>query len=420
MRARAGAGGVCGAAGPGHQICWQRLLLPEQASPPPTFRRPCPDCDPFRCSEAAANGGAGGTWQAVLRGEGLYDAADPWEQPAGDLTVRLRYPACLLAEARISCCLAPAPVHLLGSGGDAVSAALAAGSVAGMLGHRREVAEMAAAAASGSSGSSGSGSGSGRQLTAMCVVLEGDDSASAGGCGPVPAASPAAAAMLRALQRRVPGLQARTAVAGCMLDEQWAALGHADVVILDLPEQAPAADGWVAADPAPPGGSSAAAAQQEARVAAAAAAAASGGLLEAVWQRFWGGALVVGVGNACALLGRQPALQQGSNSAAAPAVLPWYLVRAGGGADGWATLHAALTAAPASPDGNASGSGSPLRGVGVLRSGCWVANPVSGRAEMLVAPCRDVLVGGEGGGGGGGGRMHGHAVPVTAAHGSAG
>ena len=39
--------------------------------------------------EAAANGGKGSTYCHVLTREGLYDPADPWGQPKGDMIVKV-------------------------------------------------------------------------------------------------------------------------------------------------------------------------------------------------------------------------------------------------------------------------------------------------------------------------------------------
>ncbi|KAK9817877.1 hypothetical protein WJX72_003540 [[Myrmecia] bisecta] len=41
-------------------------------------------------------GGLGGLWQTVLTGEGLYDPEDPWDQPRGDLVVKVRFPPVIL------------------------------------------------------------------------------------------------------------------------------------------------------------------------------------------------------------------------------------------------------------------------------------------------------------------------------------
>ena len=293
--------------------------------------------------------------------------------------MQLRYPAWLLKEATVHSCLRPCPVHLLGSASDAVAAALAAGSVAGMLCHRREAAEMANAETVGEEAAEpGSGSSSPRSggdalvsgaVTAVCLVVTSQ--------GGAPSPSPAAAAMLRVLRRRVPGLAAITAASGCLLDDEWLALSRADAIVLDLidmdisgAELAAAAVGQA----------------EEAAIAAAHRQLASSGLLELLWQRFWAGCLLVGVGQGCALLGQGPASE--AHPVAAPPVLPWYRLRAGGGAHGWATLHATL--APC-----AGGSGEPggsLPAVGVLGGGVWLADSTRGHAEMLAAPSRDALV----------------------------
>lgn len=39
--------------------------------------------------EAAKNGGKGGIVYHVLKGEGLYDPADAWGRPRGDMTVKV-------------------------------------------------------------------------------------------------------------------------------------------------------------------------------------------------------------------------------------------------------------------------------------------------------------------------------------------
>ena len=49
--------------------------------------------------EAAANGGKGSTYCHVLTGEGLYDPADPWGQPKGDMVVKV----CVHDLAKVLC-----------------------------------------------------------------------------------------------------------------------------------------------------------------------------------------------------------------------------------------------------------------------------------------------------------------------------
>jgi hypothetical protein len=191
--------------------------------------------------------------------------------------------------------------------------------------------------------------------------------------------------MLRALQRRAPDLRASTVVSSRLLDEEWMALWQADAIILDMPPpQQPTPPQEEPQQPQPPQEVG-----EEQQTVAAQRHMLDAGLQELVVQRFWGGCLLVGVEQACALLGRQ------SHSLdRPPEVLPWYLVRRGGGAVGWASLHAALAAAarqaPAAAGGGAATQ--PLVGVGVLEGGCWVVDALNGHAELLAAPCRDSLV----------------------------
>lgn len=50
--------------------------------------------------EAAANGGKGSTYCHVLKGQGLYDPADPWRQPKGDMVVKVCFYIGALIEPR--------------------------------------------------------------------------------------------------------------------------------------------------------------------------------------------------------------------------------------------------------------------------------------------------------------------------------
>lgn len=328
-------------------------------------------------------------------------AAEPWEKPAGDLRVQLRYPAWLLSEAVIKCCLQPRPVHLVGSASDVVAAALAAGSVAGMLNHRREADDMVAEQLAAVAGSAAVGenaeavheSGSG-DSSPRAESSDGSPSSSAGWlvvCLVAPhgvtAPSPAAAAMLRALRRRVPGLETAVVASSCLLDEEWLALGQADAILVDWPaaagDDAPGAMAGVSAAPL-------ASQSEEAAISAAHLRLEAAGLLELLWQRFWGGCLLVGVGQGCALLGRRPAST--CCAVLTPPVLPWYRLRAGGGSGGWTALHASLSACPEGGCAAASDSCGSCIAAGLLGGGAWVADPISGHADMLVAPSRDALV----------------------------
>lgn len=363
-------------------------------------------------------------------------AAEPWEQPPGCLRVQLRYPACLLEEASIATRLVPQPVHLLGSSSDAVCASLAAGFMAGLLCHRLEAREMAveeqgqaggrgsvASRIYDSSSSRGTSAFSGvpssqtsadtRSSTAagsvdrdagrpraVCLAVtpkgvpgtsgslseglgssrDGSVDSSNGSSNGSGSLSAGATAMLRTLHCRVPGLQASVALSGSMLDEDWLALCQADILILD----------WWQPDAA---GAVGCAAWDERSVAEVQMQLRESGLLELLWQRFWAGCLLAGLGQGCSLLG----LQAGGSSAGSssgiscsvpPVILPWYHIRPGGRAAGWAALQRALHTSATAEHACAPG----LAGVGVMAGGCWQVHPANGRSEMLVAPSRDTLV----------------------------
>lgn len=347
-------------------------------------------------------------------------AGDPWGQPAGCLRVQLRYPAVALEDPAVASCLQPRPVHLLACSDDVVAAALAAGSMAGMLCHRLEAAEMAEEAA-GSAGSSSGGccagsssqAGSSRRSLAsgasqgssqsclsggsagarqpgargprvVCLTVAADDSDAAQPAG-ASACSAAASTMLHVLRQRVPGLYARVVLSHAVLDDEWMQLSFADVLIVDWQPTATCSSGAceeagaAACGDGAGRGSGGAVAAEERALQAAWRRLGEAGLLELLWQRFWAGCLVAGVGQGCALLGRGP-----RQPCLAPPVLPWYSVRAGGSASGWAALQGALQAQTRCSPG--------ILGVGVLAGGCWIAHPVSGVAEMLAAPGREALV----------------------------
>lgn len=162
-----------------------------------------------------------------------------------------------------------------------------------------------------------------------------------------------------------------------MLDDEWcAAHGEPDIIILDT--------GC--------GGEEAAAPAVEERLLSWAEDGCEGpALLQALWAGFWRGASLVAVGGACALLGarfaRHGTAAEGVGAATlAPPVLPWYILRAGGGEAGWAALHAGvLQAAGAAGPGVA---GPPRLGVGVMAGSACMVDPFTGQAELLVAPPR--------------------------------
>jgi hypothetical protein len=268
----------------------------------------------------------------------------------------------------------------------------------------------------------------------------------AGGRG----ASPAAKALLAVLQKRVAGLKAHTialpvalqppqawsaSLAGgggdgssgplpCpaelpsvmgLLDDEWCMLHEADIIILDA--SCGRSDAQMVTKEEQEGAGAQGALEERALAAAVEGALAwlgrsaeGAGLAQALWGAFWRGAHLVGVGGACALLGQQPQHSTPTTIAApllapAPAILPWYLLRVGGGEDGWVELHAAVQGAaatavaaaaaaasgaspPPAAAGAAGGAKLALVGVGVMAGSACIVDPCTGAAELLVAPTR--------------------------------
>jgi hypothetical protein len=313
-------------------------------------------------------GGRGGVWEAALPGRGLRDAAEPLApRAAGALHVQVRYaPLDLGARPLVPPRLAP--VLLLGAAGEAAPAAAAAGALAAALRHRLDAAEMAAEARGGAP--RGGGAAAEPALRAVCVRV----GAGAGAPGPPGVAAAAALRALAACAPRCVTFTADVLPSGDVADDAaWAALHHADcdVVLLDMAEEEE---------------ESAAGSDGEAALAEARRRLEAGGVLRALWARAWAGASLAAAGAAVGLLG---APARPAPPGAAPPVLPFYLIRSGGAAagGGWAGLRAAVAASGA--DGAPPGVGV---GVGVLESSALLVDPVSGAAEMLVAPRREALV----------------------------
>ncbi|DBA92783.1 TPA: DnaJ subfamily C member 10 [Trebouxia sp. C0004] len=89
--------------------------------------------------EAAANGGKGCTYCHVLTGEGLYDPADPWGQPKGDMVVKVRVPPL---PQRWTLQYSPKPVHLVRSSQDTITGAVVGAHMGSLLSHSLTAVDM--------------------------------------------------------------------------------------------------------------------------------------------------------------------------------------------------------------------------------------------------------------------------------------
>jgi DnaJ-class molecular chaperone len=335
---------------------------------------------------ALAQHGTGGEFHTTLPGQGLFDSKDPWEVPAGDLHVQIRYPPVLLSTRTVSTCLRLGQVYALGSCHAEVPAAMVGGTLAAALNHRRDAEEM-------SNEDDARRSDSHKTPGAVRVVC-----LAVGGGGEL---QEAARAVVRVLVQRVVRIQTYVAsvnvsTEGCENDDDcivedstWAALHDANVILLDA-TLAPLQKQGVAAE----GNYLEGLRAHEAYLERAHQRLCQAGILQAVWANHWRGCHVVAAGDACAFLGAWRLPRTANTSAASVStsvlptmalpILPWYAMRAGGGAEkGWSSASFAATqhAADKRPT------------VGVLETSAYSIDSTTGCAELLVAPCREAIVG---------------------------
>ena len=300
---------------------------------------------------ALENGGFGGVWQTKLVGEGLFDGKEPWDAAPGDLIVQLRFPAVLLAERHITCHLHPGSVYLLGSSDEGVPAALLGGIAAEHLKHRAEVRQMASDSAN-----------PWPTTKIACINIETSESDAF--------SSDAVHAVRAVLCLGVPG--AVTATASLHLphrhhhavleDSTWALLHDADAIVINMNVSINASSE-----------------EREASLAAVLSCLEDTGIAHALWSRHWAGATIIAIGAACSLLGRNGIEEKYWT------VLPWYALRAGGGGAGWQD-DVCVAAVQGPVNGTA---------VGVLETSGYVVDTVKGKgnAELIVAPCKEALLG---------------------------
>jgi len=323
---------------------------------------------------ALENGGMGGIWHAVLPKLGLFDGKEPWE-------------AVILKDKIITTNLKPGPVYLLGSSNEIVPASLLAGMVAPGLKHKLEALEMMND--SRKIETSSNVSGAGPRAGVVCINFQISDSNGEKSTNQNEL-SAASTALLDVLEKQVPGLVSTAAISiisgngggeGNCKDEEpssfivledtvWTALHTAELIILDL---------YI-----PTKGSSSAekeAQNKEKSIACARQCLKNSGILDALWGRHWSGVPIIAIGDGCSILGTF------GNERKYHSVLPWYAVRAGGGSTaGWQNVCLAAES-------------DKTTAVGVLETSAYVVDSIHGGAELVVAPCKEALVGRAGWGG---------------------
>lgn len=245
--------------------------------------------------------------------------------------MELRYPAI---ECRITwTSLQPAPVYMVASADDALSAGIAAAHLAAALRHQQD--DLAV--------------GEGGTLPHLvCCLFTGDG-------GPTPAAR----AAMEVLQQRLYGLSTTAAAAGVAghldskhVESEWRA---ANVILLDVQL----------------GQEEVARRQLE-----------DAGLMHLLWLRFWQGCHLVGLAGGCSLLGRGPCTDGGSDGGPEATILPWYLVRPCSTRGHWDKLQADVASSPAG-----------AVGVALLGGSSCTVDAVTGAAGMLTAPTSEMLGG---------------------------
>jgi hypothetical protein len=356
-----------------------------------------------------ASGGRGGFITHALPGEGMPDPVDPWDNPPGNLTVRLHVEA-VAPETRVLRSTARQRTVLLVGGSAATTPGATAGGVVGTtLREALEAEEMereeaqsfvAAAAAAATTRSSSQPA----QLHGVCLVVsDGRGGAPSAAAQALMAAATSALRPLRWARAHAVCSHGDDAPAELLLDEEWSALLGARAIVIDFDAGAEDADDNDAKIRSSEK-EEAHLASCEQRIRGATAALARAGVLDALWAAHWRGVGVAGVGaGGVALLGAAPPPPPALNDddGTPPPQQPQRTllpmpVRAGGGRRGWSALHAALASWPdASSSGDAAEGGSSanaeaLTGVGVLTGSALSVDPCiwwQARAISCVLAC---------------------------------
>lgn len=339
---------------------------------------------------ALENRGTGGVWQKKYSKLGLYDTVDPWGNPPGDLYVQMRYPPFLLTERSISSILKPGMIFLLGSRDDCISGSMVGGIVAASLRHGVEAEELVLDDCSQRSVDRIRP----RRRTVIYLrisysqVMRSD---------PIDGdAVSSAAAVLQVLQCRVPNIHLvegsvnlgdQTSSTVLLEDGVWASIFDADAIIVDmdiLESDTQLHDSNNDEHQDYPLSKSA----NEKRIVDARERLANAGIMQALWTRHWLGCSITAIGPACALLGawkpckdsERPSVENGFP------IIPWYGIRVGGkGSHGWDEVCEAAASKITEFQNTTI--------VGILETSAYSVDPITGNADMFVAPTRESLVG---------------------------
>ncbi|KAL0038259.1 hypothetical protein WJX79_010448 [Trebouxia sp. C0005] len=170
--------------------------------------------------EAAAHGGKGSTCCHVLTGEGLYDPADPWGQPKGDMIVKVRVPP-LPQRWTLQC--SPKPVHLVRDSQDSIMSAAVGAHMGSLLSHSLTAADIMS---DWTRPSTAKGSSS-------CTIERRD-------CNTSGEIQPSSAVDGASWSQQLQG-----GLSEVLLDDEWKALEEAQVVVWDLAEELQQSEQWL-------------------------------------------------------------------------------------------------------------------------------------------------------------------------------
>ena len=317
---------------------------------------------------ALENGGTGGVWQKKYPKLGLYDSIDPWGNPPGDLYVQMRYPPFLLKDKTIASSLKPGLVSVVGSRNDLVSGSMVGGVIAASLQHQLEYKEM-------NLDYDDLLLKCNLNCTKVVYLLVGHHNR---GNPEFWKARKTGAAMMQVIQRSIPKAQIFEEYIDmdCPLntieDTTWASLFEADVIILDLGLDDRQND-------------------QEKILSEIMELFDDTGILHAIWMRHWFGCSIAAIGPACAILGSwyKTSSTEGS-PITSPSIIPFYGLRSGGSRDnGWNHVCRAAEEAKLYLSKPTCGT---FTVAGVLESSAYIIDPLTGNAEMIVAPKRESLI----------------------------
>lgn len=288
--------------------------------------------------DSLTNGGCGGTKELIIEAQGLFDGYD---RPAGDLTVSTRFLPCFLVDKNISCAFNPGEVALLGATVDVVGGSVLAGYFKRRLDHKLEAFEMM---------NDYSISKRGRILLLSIIhdfSREINGSKSAVG---------AITSVFESSNHIVDAYTISTE-SGVLDDGFWNITQQYDLIVLDNPILCVES------------------AQDRLKIMNGVRNAMQDVLIQ-VWQHHTTGSDILAIEGAIELLGK-PVIPDAS-----PSVLPFYGLRAGGGATGFDDVCYAFV------EENRQFNTC----VGILEGSGYIIDCTTGESEMVIAPYKEALI----------------------------